>query len=148
MKLILLKDVKNQGRKGEVIDVSDGYARNYLIPRGLAVEASSSIMNDLKNKEAAKRHHDDEEKKKAGELAAFLSEKVIVIELTSGGDGKLYGSVTAKEIADKLESDFNITLDKRKIVLDKPIKAFGDYTLDVKLYPEVVGKLHVTVKGK
>lgn len=147
MKLILLKDVKSQGKKGEIIDVSDGYARNFLIPKGLAVEASSTVMNDLKNKEAAKKHHDDMEKKQAQETAALLSAKKVVIEIASGGDGKLYGSVTAKEIAEKLEGDFKISLDKRKIVLDKPIKSYGDYTLDVKLYPEVVGKLHVTVKS-
>ncbi len=148
MKLILLKDVKSQGKKGDLIEVSDGYARNYLIPKGLAVEANSAVMNDFKNKESAKKHRDDMERKSANELAALLGEKTVCIEIASGADGKLYGSVTAKEISEKLESDFAIVLDKRKIVLDRPIKAYGDYTLDVKLYPEVTGKLHVKVKSK
>ena len=148
MKLILLKDVKAQGKKGDIIEASDGYARNYLIPKGLAVEAKSNALNDLKNKEASKKHKADVEKQQATELAGVLNQKTVTIEIAGGADNRLYGSVTNKEIAEKLESEHKITLDKRKIVLDKPIKTYGTYTLDVKLYPEVSAKLNVVVKNK
>ena len=148
MKVILLKDVKAQGKKGDLVTVSDGYARNFLFPKGLATEATAEVLNDIKNKEAAKKHRIDTEKKEAEELAAKIEGKKVVIEIASGSDSKLYGSVTSKEIAEKLESDCGIALDKRKIVLDKPIKTYGDYILDVKLYPEVTAKLSVTVKNK
>jgi len=148
MKVILLKDVKAQGKKGDLINVSDGYARNFLFPKGLATEATADALNDIKNKEAAKQHKIDTEKKEAKELAEKLEGKSVVIEIASGSDSKLYGSVTSKEIAEKLEADHGIVLDKRKIVLDKPIKTYGDYKLDVKLYPEVTAKLSVTVRNK
>ena len=147
MKLILLKDVKAQGTKGDIIEASDGYARNFLIPKGLAIEASANAMNDLKNKEASKKHKADVEKQQALELAASIADKEVVIEVAGGTDSRFYGSVTTKEIAEKLEKDHAVVLDKRKIVLDKPIKAYGTYVLDVKLYPEVVGKLKVVVKN-
>ena len=146
MKLILLKDVKAQGKKGDIIDVSDGYARNFLIPKGLAVEAKGDALNDLKNKEASKKHKADVEKQQAIELASRLGDKTVELTVAGGTDNRLYGSVTTKEIAEKLEKDHKITLDKRKIVLDKPIKTYGAYILDVKLYPEVSAKLKVVVK--
>ncbi len=147
MKLILLKDVKAQGKKGDIIEASDGYARNFLIPKGLAVEAKGNALNDLKNKEASKKHKADVEKQQAIDLASVLSGKTVVIEVSGGSDNRLYGSVTTKEISEKLEKEHKITLDKRKIVLDKPIKTYGTYELDVKLYPEVSAKLKVTVKN-
>ncbi len=146
MKVILTQDVKGQGKKGQVINVSDGYARNFLFPKGLATEANATAMNDLKNKEAAKQHKLATEKAAAEELAAKLSGITVEIRVGSGADGRLYGSVTSKEIAEKLQEAYGITLDKRKIVLDRPIKEYGTSQLDVKLYPEVVGKLKVTVK--
>lgn len=146
MKVVLTQDVKGQGKKGEVINVSDGYARNFLFPKGLATEASASTMNDLKNKEAAKQYKIATEKAAAEELAKKLSEITLEIQVASGSDGRFYGSVTAKEIAEKLQETYKITIDKRKIQLDRPIKEYGTSQLDVKLYPEVVGKLKVTVK--
>ncbi len=146
MKVILTQDVKGQGKKGQVINVSDGYARNFLFPKGLATEANATAMNDLKNKEAAKQHKLATEKAAAEELAAKLSDITVEIRVGSGADGRLYGSVTSKEIAEKLQEAYGITLDKRKIVLERPIKEYGTSQLDVKLYPEVVGKLKVTVK--
>ena len=148
MKVILTKDVKAQGKKGDIVNVSDGYARNFLFPKGLAIEATSDALNDIKNKEAAKSHKIETERAEAQELANKLAEKTVTIEISSGSDSKLYGSVTSKEIAEKLESDHGIAIDKRKIVLDKPIKAYGSYTLDVKLYSEVTAKLNVVVKSK
>lgn len=146
MKVILTQDVKGQGKKGQVINVSDGYARNFLFPKGLATEASASTMNDLKNKEAAKQYKLATEKAAAQELAAKLAEITVEIKVSSGADGRLYGSVTSKEIAEKLQEAYGISIDKRKIVLDRPIKEYGTSQLEVKLYPEVVGKLKVTVK--
>lgn len=146
MKVILTQDVKGQGKKGQVINVSDGYARNFLFPKGLATEASASSMNELKNKEAAKQYKLATEKAAAQELANKLAEITVEIKIASGGDGRLYGSVTSKEIAEKLQEAHGISIDKRKIVLDRPIKEYGTSQLEVKLYPEVVGKLKVTVK--
>ena len=145
MKVILTQDVKAQGKKGEVINVSDGYARNFLLPKGLAIEADAKALNDQKNKDAAKQHKIDVEIAEAKEIAAKLENIKVIIKATSGSDSRLYGAVTVKEIADNLASQFDITIDKRKIVLDKPIKNYGDYTLDVKLYTKVVGKLSVSV---
>lgn len=146
MKVILTKDVKGKGKKGEMVNVSDGYARNYLLPQGLAIEANASAVNDLKNKASAKQFKIDTERAEAKALAEKLKDITIVYQLEAGADGKTYGSVTSKEIAEKLESLHGIVVDKRKIVLDKPIKSYGIFELDIKLYPEVVGKLKVHIK--
>ena len=147
MKVILLKDIKSLGKKGDMVTVSDGYARNFLLPQKAAAEATAAALNELSSKEAAKKHKIETEKKEATELKAQLESKTVIIAIASGSDSKLYGSVTSKEIAEKLESDFGISLDKRKIVLDKPIKQYGTYALDVKLYPEITATLNVVVKS-
>lgn len=148
MKVLLLQDVKGKGKKDTIVDVSDGYARNFLLPKGVAVEADAKIMNDYKNKQAAKKHHEEMEKQAAKETAEKLAGLVVKIFATAGADGRFYGSVTAKDIAEELEKQHGITVDKRKIVLDDAIKAFGSYSLDVKLYPEIAGKLNVVVTQK
>lgn len=145
MKVILTQDVKAQGKKGDIINVSDGYARNFLLPKGLAIEADAKALNDQKNKDAAKQHKIDVEIAEAKEIASKLESIKIVIKATSGSDSRLYGAVTVKEIADSLAEQFGIVIDKRKILLDKPIKNYGEYTLDVKLYTKVTGKLNVSV---
>ena len=137
MKVLLLQDVKGKGKKDTIVDVSDGYARNFLLPKGVAVEADAKIMNDYKNKQAAKKHHEEMEKQAAKETAEKLAGLVVKILATAGADGRFYGSVTTKDIAEELEKQHGITVDKRKIVLDDAIKAFGSYSLDVKLYPEI-----------
>ena len=148
MKVLLLQDVKGKGKKDTIVDVSDGYARNFLLPKGVAVEADAKIMNDYKNKQAAKKHHEEMEKQAAKETAEKLAGFVVKIFATASADGRFYGSVTAKDIAEELEKQHGITVDKRKIVLDDAIKAFGSYSLDVKLYPEIAGKLNVVVTQK
>ena len=148
MKVLLLQDVKGKGKKDTIVDVSDGYARNFLLPKGVAVEADAKIMNDYKNKQAAKKHHEEMEKLAAKETAEKLAGLVVKILATAGADGRFYGSVTTKDIAEELEKQHGITVDKRKIVLDDAIKAFGSYSLDVKLYPEISGKLNVIVTQK
>lgn len=148
MKVILTQDVKSQGKKGQLIEASDGYAKNYLIPKGLAIAAGAKEINELKNKESSEKFKIETEKKEAQQLAEKLNGVVVKVVATAGAEGKLYGSVTSMEIADILAKDHGITIDKRKIVMGDPIKAFGSYTFDVKLYAEVVGKLNVVVTEK
>ena len=148
MKLILTKDVKGQGKKDQIIEVSDGYARNFLIPRGLAVPADAKSMNDVKNREDSRLHKIETEKAAAKEIAAKLEKITVKIVGQAGSDGRLYGSVTAKDIAEALEKQFGITVDKRKLTLPEAIKSFGTYNTEVKLYTEIVGKVKVTVSEK
>ena len=148
MKVLLLADVKGQGKKDQIVEVSDGYARNFLLPKKLAVPADAQILNDVRNKEAAKQHKLDEEKKHAQEYAAKLQSIVVKIAMPAGADNRLYGSVTTKDIADALERDHAMPIDKRKLVLNDPIKAYGSYTVDAKLGYDVVGKVNVVVVSK
>ena len=148
MKVILTQDVKGQGKKGQAINVSDGYARNFLLPKGLAVVADASAMNDLKNKEASRLHKIEVEKAAAKEIALKLESISVKINATAGADGRLYGSVTSKEIAQSLEDQHKITIDKRKIDMPDPIKAFGSYSINVKLYTDIVGKINVVITDK
>ena len=145
MKVILLKDVKGTGKAGEVKEVSDGFARNFLIPKGAAKAADAGALSDLKNKESARLHKIEVDKAEARELATKLEGILVKIEASHGADGRLYGSITSKDVADKLEKDYGITVDKRKIQLADPIRAYGKYDLDVKLYTDIVGKIHVLV---
>ena len=145
MKVILTQDVKGQGKKDQLIEVSDGYARNFLLPRKLAIPADNQSMTELKNKEASRQHKIDTERAAAQEIARKLTAIVVKIKVGSSADGRLYGSVTTKEIAERLEKDFGITVDKRKITLSDPIKAYGSYTLDIRLYTDVAGKINVVV---
>lgn len=148
MKLILTQDVKGQGKKDQIIDVSDGYARNFLLPRGLAVPADAKALSEIKNREASKQHKIDTEKAAAKETAQKLSEITVKIVSSGGTDGRLYGSVTAKDIAEALEQQFGISVDKRKLSLAENIKTFGTYHVDVKLYTDVSGKVKVAVTDK
>ena len=148
MKLILTQDVKGQGKKDQIIEVSDGYARNFLLPRGLAKPADAKAVSDAKNREASKQHKFETEKAAAAEIAKRLESLTVTVLAQGGADGKLYGSVTTKEIGEELAKQHKITVDRRKITLDSPIKTFGTYKLDVKLYTDVVGKITVAVKEK
>jgi large subunit ribosomal protein L9 len=145
MKVVLLQDVKGQGKKDEIITVSDGYARNYLIPKKLAAEADAKILNDIKNKEAAKQRKIELEKKAAKETAEKLQGVIVKIKIQQGADGKFYGSVTNKDIAEALLEQHGIEIDKRKLVINDPIKAYGTYTVDAKIYPEISGKINVLI---
>jgi len=144
MKLVLLADVKGQGKKGQLIDVSDGYARNYLLPRKLAVEAGAQVLNEMKSKEAAKKHQEEVDLENAKKLKEKIESTQIVIKAASGEGQKLYGAITSKDLAEKL-AEAGIEVDKKKIVLNDPIKAYGNYTVDVKLHPSVVGKINLIV---
>ena len=145
MKVVLLADVKGQGKKNDVINVSDGYARNFLLPRKLAIEADAKVMNEIKGREDSIKHKIEVETAEAKATAAKLDSILVKIPASSGADGRLYGSITAKDIAEKLQKDYAITVDKRKIQLSDPIRAYGQYDLDVKLYTDVTAKVHVLV---
>lgn len=145
MKVILTQDVKSQGKKGQLINVSDGYARNFLLPKGLAVEADAGAMNDLKNKESSRLHKIELEKAAAKETAEKLEKVTVKLQAKAGADGRLYGSVTSLDIAENLEKQHNIKVDKRKIQLSDPIKTFGVHTVTVKLYTEITGKINVVI---
>jgi len=145
MKVIFLTDVRGQGKKDEMKEVSDGYARNYLIPRKLAVEATSDALNAMKLKEKAKKAQMEKDKALAKETAKRLESLVVKIAAKGGGGGKLFGSVTSKEISDALAEQFEIAIDKNKIVQAEPIKSFGSYDVKCKLGYEVSGTIHVVV---
>ena len=144
MKFILKEDVKGQGKKGQLVNVSDGYARNFLLPRGLAMEADAQAMNDLKNKEEAARHHAAMEKQNAEEAAKALKGKTVKLTAKAGSAGRLFGSVTTKEVAEGLKAQFQVEVDKRKISM-ADVKAFGSYEAEVKLYPGISAKITVMV---
>ena len=148
MKVILLADVKGQGKKNDVIEVSDGYGKNFLIPRKLAKVADAQSLNDVKVKEAARLYRIETEKKEAQALAERLKSLQVKIPASSGADGRLYGSVTSKDIVERLQADHGIVIDKRKVVVNDPIRAYGKYEIDVKLYTEVTGKIYVLVCEK
>ncbi len=145
MKVVLTQDVKSQGKKGQLINVSDGYARNFLIPKGLAIIADNKALNEIKGREAAEAHKKEVELQNAKDTAAKLEGIIVKFKGKAGVDGRLYGSVTSKDIAEELQKQADITVDKRKILLDDALKTFGTHTVDVKLHTEVVGKINVLI---
>ena len=145
MKVILLCDVKGQGKKDQIVEVSDGYARNFLFPQKKAVPADAKATNELKTKEEAKQFKISEDRKAAQALADQIKDKEIEIIMGHGADGRLYGSVTAKDIAEELKSKFDVEVDKRKITMKETIKAYGKYTVEVKILADITAKFVVYV---
>ena len=148
MKVILLDNIKGVGKKDEVINASDGYARNFLFPKKLAVEANSENMSKLNNKKEANNYRKDLEKQAAEETAKKLKGILLKINVKAGENGKIFGGVTAKEIADTLKAQANIEVDKKKIELKEQIKTLGTFSVNVKLYEGVTGVLKVDVLAK
>ena len=148
MKVVLLQDVKSIGKKGELVNVSDGYARNFLLPRKLANEANAQAMNEPKNAEAAREYKIKTETENAQKNAGALSGKTLKIYAKPGQAGRIFGSVTAKEIAEEIKKQFGIEVDKRKVVLPMDIKAFGTYNFDVKFYGGITASMSVAVCEK
>ena len=148
MKVLLLQDVKAQGKKGEVINVSDGYARNFLFPKGLAKEATKSILNDVKGQNEAAAFHKKQEKQEAEALAKKLSELTVSLSTKAGENGRLFGSITSAHVADALKMQHHIVIDKRKFVMDEGIKSVGTTEVEVKVYPEISAKLKVKVDAQ
>lgn len=144
MEVILKSDVKNLGKKGEKVSVSEGYARNFLLPRGLAAELNAQLMSELKNKQSSEKFRAEEELKTAKENAAKINSAIVTVKAKGGANGKLFGSVTVKEIASAVNAAFNISVDKRKLVAED-IKAFGTYNVQVKLHPNVTADFKVKV---
>ena len=144
MDVVLNSDVKGLGKKSEKVNVSDGYARNFLFPRGLAAEANAQTLSEMKNKQSSEQFKADEELKAAKLSAEKINNNTVVLKAKGGANGKLFGSVTAKEIAVVVSNQFNVKVDKRKITVDD-IKAFGTYNAQVRLHPKVTASFKVQV---
>lgn len=146
MKVILIKDVKGSGKAGTVLEVADGYARNFLLAKGYAIEATAKNINDLEGKKAAAQHRLDTAKADAEAIAAKLNGQVLVIKAKAGQGGKLFGSVTNSTVSDLIKSKYGIELDKKKIVLQNDIKSYGDHDIEIKMTQGVSCKLTVKVE--
>lgn len=145
MKVILLTDVKGTGKKDDIVEVSDGFARNCLFRKKQAIEATSTQINSVQNKKKAEEFHKAEELKKWKEVAASLNKREVTCFVRVGGNGKIFGSVTSKEISEKL-NELGFDVDKKKILLKEPVKTPGNYVVDVKFLPDVTAKITVKVK--
>ena len=146
MKLILLEDVKSVGKKGDLINASEGYAKNFLLPKKLAVEATKSNRNEYELKQKADAKRRQEELEKAQETAAALKDKVVTIKVKTGGNGKLFGSVTNKEVADAIVEQTKLEIDKKKVSIGDPIKMVGERTAVVKLHPKVSAEVTIKIE--
>jgi large subunit ribosomal protein L9 len=145
MKIILLQDVKSLGKRGELVEASDGYARNYLLPRKLAKEANAQAMNEYKNAENSKNYKIATEKAQAEGYKKQLEGKVFRMTARAGQGGKLFGSITSKQVAEEIKRQYNIAVDKRKVVLECDIKEYGTYKAEVKLYTGITANIDVQV---
>ena len=145
MKVILQQDVKGQGKKGQMVEVSEGYARNYLLPRKLAIQATADAINTMNLKEKARKAEEARQKAEAEAAAEKLKECMVKLTARAGSGGRLFGAVTTKEISDGLKAQFGLDIPKQKLVLDEPIKAFGSYQVKAKLGFEVTGTVYVSV---
>lgn len=145
MKVILTQDIKSVGKKGQIIDASDGYARNFLLPKKMAVIADNTNLNELKTKQDANKYKRDMSKANAEELAQKMKNFELTFKIKAGGNGKIFGSVTSKDIADELNKKYFVEVDKKKIGLDDAIKTLGVYTIEIKLFEGIVGNLKVNV---
>ncbi len=145
MKVILTQDVKGQGKKGDLINVSDGYARNFLLPKGVAIEASKQAINDLEGKKGAEAYRKNQEEEKAKNIAERMKDITVNLSAKAGAGGKLFGSITSKDVAEALKAQYKIDIDKRKFELKDGIKNCGVTEVTVKLYPQITGKFKVNV---
>ena len=147
MKVVLLQDVKNKKKKDDIVTVNDGYARNFLLPRKLGVEATAANLNNLKQQQANAAFQAAEQLKAAQELASKIGSVKLEMPVKVGGNGKLFGALSSKEIADAMKQQFGIEVDKKKIILDEPIKEVGERIIEVKLHKDVLAKLALNVKA-
>ena len=148
MKVILKQDIKGVGKKDQIINANDGYARNYLFPKNLAVPADKWNLANLQSKQASEEHRKELEKQAALENAKKIENILLKLPVKSGGNGKVFGSITAKEIVQNLEKQYGIKVDKKKVLLQEPIKILGMFTIEIKLYDGVIAKLKVNVIGE
>ncbi len=147
MKIILTQDVKNLGKKDEMVDVSDGYARNFLIPRGVAVEATTANVNKMRDKQKAAENKQQRETEYAKSFKEKLDGKTVEVKAKAGENGKLFGAVAAKDIAEAIEAQYGLSIDKKKIVLDEPIKVTGVKAVTIKIYQGISASINVDVRG-
>ncbi len=145
MKVILLQDIKGTGKKGEMHEVSDGYARNFLLPKKLAQTATAQAVTEMKARQSAVAHRQETLQKEAADMASLLDKKTVILHAKAGSTGRLFGSVTTKEIADAIEEQLHHTIDKKKIYLEHDIKAHGDYAATVKLSAGIAADITVSV---
>ena len=145
MKVILNQDVKGQGKKGQLIEVSDGYARNFLLPKKMAEIATADVLNNIKGKNEAAAYHKQQEIEKAKEVAKSLEGAKVVLTGKAGDNGKLFGKITNQNVADAIKFQLHHVIDKRKIVLPDGIKTIGETTVEIKVYPEISAKIKVLV---
>lgn len=145
MKVVLLVDVKSVGKQGQIVEVSDGYARNFLFQKKLAKEATNTAINEVKLKDATEKRKQQEILDEAKALAAYLKDKAVTIGIKTGEGGKIFGSVSTKEIAAEVKNQLDLELDKKKMVLEEPIKTLGTHVIKIKIHPKVVGELNVKV---
>lgn len=148
MQVILLEDVKTLGKKGDLVKVSDGYARNFILPKKLGLEATPKNLNDLKLQKAAEEKKAQELLKEAQDLAALIAQKSVLMKIKAGEGGRMFGSVSTKEIAQAMKTQLNLDIDKKKLALSDPIKNIGSYTVPIKLHPKVTAELKVYVKAE
>lgn len=145
MKVILLEDVKKVGKKGEIVDVSDGYARNFIFKKNLGKEATAQTINDAKMKNAADKRHRAEELAAAQELGGRMKEMSLTVSMKAGENGKTFGSISTKEIVKAAKEQLNLEIDKKKLVIKEPIKSLGNHVIKVKLHPKVTSELTIKV---
>ena len=147
MKVIFLKDVKGQGKKGDLIEVSDGYARNFLLPKNLAIPATKENINVLKGQQESREYRQQKELEEAQETAKKINEISVLLKAKAGDNGKLFGSITSKDVSEALTSQHHIKIDKKKFVLPDGIKSLGTTQVDIKIHPGVLAKLKVNVES-
>ena len=145
MKVILQTDVKGMGKRGDIVNASDGHARNYLFPKKLAVPADKQNLNELSARKSSEAHKKELEKKEAIRIKEIIENKALTLKVKAGENGKTFGSITSKEISDSIEKELGEKIDKKKIVIQNPIKAVGSYTVDLKLFEGIVAKLKVNI---
>ena len=148
MKVILLDNIKGVGRKDDIIEANDGYARNFLIPKGKAIEANNANLSKLRAKQSSNEHKLELEKQEAEKIKEKLSDLTLEIKVKVGDNGKIFGGVTSKEIAENLKAQKNIDIDKKKIVVKETIKNIGVQVVDIKLFPGIIGKLKIKIMGE
>ncbi|MCD8310939.1 MAG: 50S ribosomal protein L9 [Firmicutes bacterium] len=148
MKVLLLEDVKGHGKKNDIVKVSDGYAKNFLIPRKLALEATPAVMHEVEMRHEEEKRREAEERREAEKTAELLGGKIIKLSLKKSADGKVFGSITSKDICDALEAQHKIKIEKHKLMLTEPIKSFGTFEVKVKIYGDVTGTLNVLITEK
>ena len=148
MKVVLLEDVKSLGKKGEIVNVSDGYARNFVLPKKLGVEANAQNQNALKQQKKREEKEAQEKLAQAQELASVLEQKQIVVAMKKGEGDRVFGSISAKEIAEAAKAQHGLELDKKKIQMEEPIRSFGTHEVPIRLHTQVTGRLYVIVKEK